>query len=101
MDFPVLLPAYPGDLGQPDRVFLQAIGSPARVLVWLDSNHSGQVRMSLDEIAAGNWSIEKSNPPVIQEVTVSGQRGIRTEGPYLLQAGNGRYVTEQMAGSTC
>ena len=52
--------------------------------------------MSLDEITAGNWSIVKYDPPVIQEVTVHGERGIWTEGPYLLQARNGSYVTDQM-----
>jgi hypothetical protein len=98
LDFPILLPAYPPALNRPDRVFLQTMGSPMLVLVWLDPDHPGQARMSLDEIAAGNWSIEKYNPPVIRQVIISGQQGIWTEGPYLLQLTNGDYATERIVG---
>ena len=96
LDFPILLPAYPRDLGHPDRVFLQTMGSPMLVLVWLDPDHPGVARLSLDEIAPGNWSITKYNPPVIEQVTIRGQPGIWTEGPYMLQASNGNYVVQRM-----
>src|SRR5262249_17231346 len=45
--FPIRLPAYPSDLGPPQRVFLQDLDGAAVVLVWLDPQHPGAVRMSL------------------------------------------------------
>lgn len=92
LGFPILLPTYPPDLGPPDKVYLQDLGGPMLVLVWLERGSSDQVRMSLHEITPDSWAIKKFNPPVIQDVTVNGQPGIWTEGPYMLQVGYQDYV---------
>src|SRR5262249_32365160 len=51
--FPIRLPAYPEDLGAPQRVFLQDLGGAAVVLVWLDPQHPGMASMSLHELSHG------------------------------------------------
>jgi len=82
--FPIGLPAYPPGLGMPDRVFVQDLGGPVVVLVWLDRQQPSRVRMSLHELGPGTFA-EKLQPPVIQETTINGQPAVWTEGPYLLQ----------------
>ena len=91
LNFPILLPGYPPDIGQPDKVYLQELGSPMLILVWLDPAQGGRVRMSLDEIAPGSWAIEKFKPPVIEKTQVNGQPAVWTEGPYMVQVRNGNY----------
>ena len=92
----LLLPTYPADLGKPDKVYLQSPGASMVILVWLDPAQSGHVRMSLDEIAPGSWIVDKFQPPVSQDVTINGQPGIWTEGPYMLEARNHNYVERRL-----
>jgi hypothetical protein len=84
VSFPIRLPAYPADLGAPDHVFLQDLGGPMVVLVWMDGTQPGRVRMSLHELGPGTFA-EKVQPPVIEATTINGQPAVWTEGPYLLQ----------------
>lgn len=81
--FPLRLPAYPPDLGPPDRVFYQNMGGPVVVLVWLDDDQPDRVSLSLHHLGPGTfaWKIE---PEFIQETTVHGERAYWTTGPYLL-----------------
>jgi hypothetical protein len=92
--FKVVLPAYPADLGLPDRVFLQTRGAPMVVLVWVEPAHPDQARLALFEIAPGNIGIEKSEfikgvPPDLQNTTVHNQPAAWTTGPYLLELKSG------------
>ena len=82
--FPIRVPTYPPDLGPPDHVFLQDLGGPVVVLVWMDSTQPDRVRMSLHELGPDTFA-EKIQPPVVQETTVNGQHAVWTEGPHLLQ----------------
>jgi hypothetical protein len=81
--FPVLLPAYPPDLGAPDRVYLQNLGGRLLVLVWLDPYNPGGVRLSLHTLTS-DVDAFKLAPAVVAETQVSGRRAIWTQGPYLL-----------------
>ncbi len=45
--------------------------------------------MSLHFIPEGSWGIEKSEPRVIEETEVNGQRAIWAVGPYPLRLSNG------------
>ncbi|MGZ3584628.1 MAG: hypothetical protein ACXVCT_17950 [Ktedonobacterales bacterium] len=94
--FPVLLPSYPSDLGKPDRVYVQDMGGPMLLLVWLDPARPDRVRMSMHEIAPGSWAITKFNPRVVQEVQVNGEPGAWTEGPYMLETRSHNYVERQL-----
>jgi hypothetical protein len=84
VDFPIRLPAYPANLGEPDRVFLQDFDGPVVVLVWLDDAQPGRVHLSLHELGPGTFA-DKGNPGRIEETSVNGQRAIWAEGPYVLQ----------------
>ena len=83
-DFPILLPAYPADLGAPDLVYYQSKAKIA-ILVWLDPADPQKVAVSLHEIAPGSLVVKKMEPEVIQETTVNGQYALWTTGPYLVQ----------------
>ena len=87
--FPILLPKYPTDLGQPDFVYVQDADGNIVILVWLDPQQKNKVRLSLHFIPSGSWVINKMGPKVIQETRVNGQSAIWAEGPYPLILRNG------------
>jgi hypothetical protein len=84
-DYPILLPAYPADLGKPNRVFVQNAEGLMTILVWLDPQQPERVRLSLHLIPTGSWAINKMGPKVIRETQVNGQYAIWAEGIYPLR----------------
>jgi len=88
-NYPILLPAYPPDLGEPDYVFVQNAEGEMTILVWLDPQRPEQVLMSLHFVPSGSWAIRKVEPTIIRETEVKGQRAIWTVGPYALILHNG------------
>jgi hypothetical protein len=86
--FPIRLPAYPVDLGDPERVFLQENGLMV-ILVWTDPADPQEARLSLHEIASESILVGKFQPRVIQESQVNGQYAVWVQGPYLVQLTNG------------
>lgn len=89
VDYEILLPTYPPDLGLPDHVFIQDADGPMTILVWLDPQQPGNIRMSLHFLPAGSWAIKKIDPVVVQETQVNGDYAIWTTGPYPLRLQNG------------
>jgi hypothetical protein len=90
-DFPVMLPAYPPDLGAPDRVFLQDLSGQVLVLVWLDPADPDNVRLSLHQyVGRDNLTGLKYNPPVVRSTFVNGQQAVWATGPYFLELRNGQ-----------
>lgn len=89
VNYSILLPAYPPDLGQPDYVFVQDAEGAMTILVWLDPRQPDRVLMSLHFIPEGSWAVEKAEPKVIEETNVNGQRAIWAVGPYPLRLRNG------------
>jgi len=88
VDYTILLPSYPPDLGRPDRVFVQEAEGKMTILVWIDPQQPKQVLMSLHLIPSGSWAIDKFDPAQVQETTVNGQRAIWAVGPYPLRLRN-------------
>lgn len=84
VDYPIAVPTYPTDLGNPDRVFLQDAGEAMVILIWNDEKNEGQVRMSLHIIPLGSWMLKKASPEVIEITSVNGQQAVWTTGPYPL-----------------
>jgi hypothetical protein len=82
--FPISLPTYPADLGEPDRVFVQDMNGWMVVLVWLDAQQPDQVQMSLHMIEGGSWAIDKVEPTLVEETTVNGLPAAWVLGPYPL-----------------
>lgn len=89
VDYSILLPTYPPDLGQPDYVFVQDNDGEMTILVWLDPEQPEQIFMSLHFVPEGSWAIEKAEPQVLEETNVNGQRAIWATGPYPLRLYNG------------
>lgn len=84
VNFPVRLPSYPADLGQPQYVFAQDLLGNAVVLVWTEPGHPDRVRLSLHELSS-DVSIQKFAPVTVQVTSVHGQRALWTDGPYVVQ----------------
>lgn len=82
-DYPILLPAYPSGIGEPDFVYVQDAAGTMTILIWMDSQD--RVWLSLHLIPAGSWAIHKFEPVVIEETGVNGNRAIWAEGPYPLR----------------
>jgi hypothetical protein len=93
--FPVRLPAYPADLGQPDYVFLQDLDGAAVLLVWVDHAHPDHVRMSLSELSSGIYAYKFATAPVAV-TAVHGQKALWTTGPYMLELQNGSLDTRRL-----
>ena len=89
VEYLIVLPSYPADLGEPDRVFVQEADGEMTVLVWIDSQQPDEVAMSLHIVPPGSWAIDKVNPALIQETTVNGQPAVWAVGPYPLRLHNG------------
>lgn len=81
-EFPIRLPTYPPDLGEPDRVFYQQLEEQSFVVfAWLYPDTEDQVQISLYALGQGTGGF-KGEPRVIEEVVVSGERAIWTDGPH-------------------
>ena len=89
VDYSILLPTYPPDLGEPDHVFVQDAEGEMTILVWADPQQPDKVLMSLHFIPAGSWAIDKARPQVIEETNVNGLRAVWVVGPYPLRLYNG------------
>ncbi len=92
---PIKLPAYPPDLGQPDRVYRQ-YGNTV-ILVWLDPRDPGKIRLSMD-ILTDDIMVYKQQPKVIQETQVNGQRALWLEGPYPISYGRDVFMMRLVEG---
>lgn len=92
VNYPIRLPAYPPDLGQPDRVFVQNANGKMLILVWLNPQQPDQIRMSLHSIPEGSWAVEKMEPSDIQETRVNGQHAVWVTGPYPLRLQSGDFT---------
>jgi hypothetical protein len=89
VEFPILLPSFPADIGKPDRVFVQDTNGKMAILIWFKKNYPESVRMSLHIIPEGSWVLEKFKPSVVQETLVNGKRAVWAVGPYPLIMRNG------------
>ena len=92
--FPIKLPTYPADLGQPDQVFSQFLGGSVVVLVWFDE--SAKVSLALHIIENDSFAIEKIQPRLVERTIVNGRPAIWAEGPYMVQIRNGDYDARRL-----
>lgn len=88
VDYTILSPAYPAEMGAPDRVFVQDAEGAMTILVWIDPQNAEKVLMSLHFIPDGSWAIRKSEPVVLQETLVNNERAVWAVGPYPLRLSN-------------
>jgi hypothetical protein len=103
VDFAIRLPAYPTDLGPPERVFVQNLDGTALILVWLDPQRPEGVRLSLHMLTAPTM-VEKSFASkgglmILEETTVNGQRALWVRGEHYFQlsrAGGAEYALRRL-----
>lgn len=89
VSYSILLPSYPAELGQPDRIFVQDADGPMTIMVWLDPQDPGEIRMSLHFLPPHSWAIKKMEPTMLEETQVNGNYAIWAVGPYPLRYKNG------------
>jgi hypothetical protein len=94
---PILLPSYPPDLGEPDRVFLQAdtIGYVV-VLVWAEPDDPQQARLTLYQISSNAFGLQKGAVEFLEETEVNGWSAYWVEGPHILQADSSRTMAVRL-----
>src|SRR5258706_223645 len=95
--FKLRLPAYPPDLGEPDVAYVQDLGGPAAILVWLVPGDPNHVRLSLhfltstaiaDKMFDQNGT---STPSSVETTLVNGHSALWTTGPYVLVTRSGEF----------
>ncbi len=94
--FPILLPAAPADLGQPQHVFFQDMGGPVVVLVWMQPASPESVRLVLSETSSDNIIFQKLIPKSVQDTQVNGQAALWVDAPYLLVTGSGQTTSTRL-----
>jgi hypothetical protein len=95
-EYPLLLPAYPAELGVPDRVYTHDANGLMTILVWMDPQQPDEVEMSLHFIPKGSWAVDKFSPIGIAETSVNGQYAIWAVGPYPLRLRSGDIQIQRM-----
>jgi hypothetical protein len=80
------LPTYPAGLGPPDRVFVQDLGLPVAILVWLERPDSDVVELSLHVLpsSSGPFGV-KSDIEVVETSEVNGQEAYWVTGSHFLE----------------
>jgi hypothetical protein len=96
LDFPILMPTYPADLGLPERVFLQVKDGQMLVLVWLAPGEPDKVTLSLHIYGSDSIYATKWEPENILETQVNGQSAIWAEGPYIFQLRSGKFDFDRL-----
>jgi hypothetical protein len=83
VDFALLLPTHPADLGRPDQVFVQPVpGGQAVIMIWLEPHSPGDVKLALYQIRAPAYA--GKYPATMHETAVNGHRAVWLEGGHLL-----------------
>ena len=86
VDFPIRLPAYPDGIGLPDEVYLQELGGPAVILIWLQPHEPPQVRYALFALSRDAYAT-KLGPTSVTQTRVNGKPALWVDGPYFVQLG--------------
>lgn len=87
VNFPITLPAYTADLGEPDRVFVQDFDRREFVIiVWEDK--AGDAEFALYILGPG-VQLTKSEPETLNFVTINGNVGAWVTGNHFLFFGSG------------
>ncbi|MDQ5852593.1 MAG: hypothetical protein M3380_11105, partial [Chloroflexota bacterium] len=83
VDFPIRLPAYPPDLGSPDRVLVQEFREPLIVLLWFGPDHPDHVRYALYQLA--NTGLIEKLTGRVHKTQVNAQPAFWTQDPHMLR----------------
>jgi hypothetical protein len=87
VNFPITLPNYTADLGEPDRVFVQDFDRREFVIVVWEDN-AGDAELALYILGPG-VRLTKSEPETLNFVTINGNVGALVTGNHFLFFGSG------------
>jgi hypothetical protein len=82
LNYPILMPTYPPDLGEPDHVFYLASAGEMVALVWLDPADPRQPMISLFVFGPSS-DVWKNGLTNVTEVSIDGQAAIWTVDPHI------------------
>ena len=82
--FPIRLPAYPKDLGRPDRVVVNDLGGAMVTLIWEDPKRPGRDRLALYALECRECVLKKQVSEA-RRTEVNGRPAVWTQGPHLLE----------------
>jgi hypothetical protein len=91
-DFDLQAPAYPSDLGPPDKVYLQERPYPKGqifIFIWLNPKQPDKVRLTLYQIHAEDYAF-KEDVEFVEETRVNREWALWVSGPHTLRLRNGR-----------
>ena len=94
--FEIRLPSFPEDLGEPDFVYLQQFSTPVVILVWMDPQSPGEVRLALSETSSEQAVFEKYDPGSVLDTTVNGSPAVWVQGDYIVLMRNGDATLARM-----
>lgn len=87
--YPLRLPTYPDDLGEPDQVYLHGTAWPVTIiLIWLEPGRPDEVRLSLYYIEADNYAYKGAEN--LEITTVNGRDAFWLDAPHTFQLQDGR-----------
>lgn len=96
VSYPILLPAYPEDLGEPDYVYIQRFSTPVVFLVWADESQPERVRMSLSMASSNQPIFEKYDPRSVVDTEVHGEPAVWIEGDYVMVLRSGDFTMSRL-----
>ena len=88
--FSIPLPAYPAELGPPDRVFLQDFEGKAVLLVWTTPEHPDHILLDLLILGPGTFA-QKAEPEFITHTIVAGRPALWIQGQHYLHLKGNTY----------
>lgn len=94
--YPILLPAYPEDLGEPDYVYIQRFSTAVVFLVWADEAQPGRVSMSLSMAGSDQPIFEKYDPRSVVDTQVHGEPAVWIEGDYVMALRDGDFTMSRL-----
>lgn len=92
VNFPIRLPTYPPDLGNPDHVFVQQMNGDFVVLVWTRPNDPTSVEQVLYQIEPA-VGLNKGGPIQLRETTVHGEPAAWIMRNHYLRTEDGNFST--------
>lgn len=97
VSFPIPLPGYPADLGEPDAVFVQQMNGPVVILVWMQPDDNQTVAMSLTIFDPSAFAAKSLMPyTLVQETIVHDTPALWVQGEHVLQFQNEGFQSTQL-----
>jgi hypothetical protein len=91
---PILLPAYPPDLGAPDRAYLQVVDGEALLLIWTEEGRPDRLTLGLYQVRSEDFALKAVD--IVQRTSVNGRLAYWVFGPHMVRLSNGTVAPEAL-----